>query len=96
MTLARQNNLDRADHVVLSTQTADSPAGRHVFVVQGELNNPAHLRAHMPTDVAVQTPVEQSLQRLEIANTDRQQALVQSQQQEMDNRVREGSAMRMG
>lgn len=50
----------------------------------------------MPTDVAVQTPVEQSLQRLEIANTDRQQALVQSQQQEMDNRVREGSAMRMG
>ncbi|MEQ7421221.1 hypothetical protein ABQE70_16950, partial [Xanthomonas campestris pv. campestris] len=51
---------------------------------------------HMPTDVAVQTPVEQSLQRLEIANTDRQQALVQSQQQEMDNRVREGSAMRMG
>ncbi|MCF8797325.1 XVIPCD domain-containing protein [Xanthomonas campestris] len=96
MTLARQNNLDRADHVVLSTQTADSPAGRHVFVVQGELNNPAHLRAHMPTDVAVQTPVEQSLQRLEMANTDRQQALVQSQQQEMDNRVREGSAMRMG
>lgn len=40
MTLARQNNLDRADHVVLSEQTADSPTGRHVFVVQGELNNP--------------------------------------------------------
>jgi hypothetical protein len=57
MTLARQNNLERADHVVLSQQTADSPAGRNVFVVQGELNNPAHLRAHMPTDVAVQTPV---------------------------------------
>ncbi|WP_181108841.1 Smlt3024 family type IV secretion system effector [Xanthomonas arboricola] len=96
MTLARQNNLDRADHVVLSKQTADSPAGRSVFVVQGELNNPAHLRAHMPTDVAVQTPVEQSLQRLEVASADRQQALAQSQQQEMDNRQRESASMRMG
>lgn len=96
MTLARQNNLDRADHVVLSQQTADGPAGRHVFVVQGELNNPAHLRAHMPTDVAVQTPVAQSLQQLEVASTDRQQALAQRQQQEMDNRQREGASMRMG
>lgn len=96
MTLARQNNLDRADHVVLSQQTTDSPAGRNVFVVQGELNNPAHLRAHMPTDVAVQTPVEQSLQRLEVASTDRQQALAQSQQQEADNRQRESASMRMG
>ncbi|WP_161959990.1 Smlt3024 family type IV secretion system effector [Xanthomonas arboricola] len=96
MSLARQNNLDRADHVVLSQQTADSPAGRHVFVVQGELNNPAHLRAHMPTDVAVQTPVEQSLQQLEVASTDRQQALAQGQQQEMDNRQRESASMRMG
>ncbi|PPU13175.1 hemolysin [Xanthomonas arboricola] len=96
MTLARQNNLDRADHVVLSQQTTDSPAGRNVFVVQGELNNPAHLRAHMPTDVAVQTPVEQSLQQLEVASTDRQQALAQSQQQEMDTRQRESASMRMG
>ncbi|APP77992.1 hemolysin [Xanthomonas vesicatoria ATCC 35937] len=95
MTLARQNNLDRADHVVLSEQTADSPAGRNVFVVQGELNNPAHLRAHIPTDVAVQTPVEQSLQQLEVASTDRQQALAQSQQ-EMDTRQRESASIRMG
>ncbi|SOU02924.1 Hypothetical Protein LMG19146_03004 [Xanthomonas arboricola pv. fragariae] len=96
MTLARQNNLDRADHVVLSQQTTDSPAGRNVFVVQGELNNPVHLRAHMPTDMAVQTPVEQSLQQLEVASTDRQQALAQSQQQEMDTRQRESASMRMG
>ncbi|WP_199680141.1 MULTISPECIES: XVIPCD domain-containing protein [unclassified Xanthomonas] len=96
MTLARQNNLERADHVVLSHQTANSPAGRNVFVVQGELNNPAHLRAHMPTDVAVQTPVEQSLQQLEVTSADRQQALAQRQQQEMDNRQREGASMRIG
>ncbi|KEZ95880.1 hemolysin [Xanthomonas vasicola pv. vasculorum NCPPB 895] len=95
MTLARQNNLDRADHVVLSNQTAEHPAGRTVFVVQGELNNPAHLRATMSTDVAVRTPVEQSLQQLETASVERQRALMQGQQQDMDNRVRENMSMRM-
>ncbi|QKW56407.1 XVIPCD domain-containing protein [Stenotrophomonas sp. NA06056] len=95
MALARQNNLERADHVLLSAQTADSPAGRNVFVVQGDMNDPAHLRASMPTDVAVQTPVEQSLQRLELASAERQEALSQRQQQELDNQVREHPQMRM-
>lgn len=95
MALARQNNLDRADHVLLSAQTADNPAGRNVFVVQGDINDPAHLRASMPTDVAVQTPVEQALQRLELASAERQQAVSQRQQQELDNQVREHPQMRM-
>ncbi|WP_218532956.1 hypothetical protein [Xanthomonas euvesicatoria] len=49
----------------------------------------------MPTDVAVRTPVEQSLQQLETASVERQQALAQSQQQDMDNPVRENMSMRM-
>lgn len=49
----------------------------------------------MPTDVAVRTPVEQSLQQLETASVQRQQALAQSQQQDMDNPVRENMSMRM-
>ncbi|MBV6883528.1 hypothetical protein [Xanthomonas euvesicatoria] len=49
----------------------------------------------MPTDVAVRTPVEQSLQQLETASVQRQQALAQSQQQDMDYRVRENMSMRM-
>lgn len=57
--------------------------------------NPAHLRAAMSTDVAVRTPVEQSLQQLETASVQRQQALAQSQQQDMDNPVRENMSMRM-
>lgn len=57
--------------------------------------NPAHLRAAMSTDVAVRTPVEQSLQQLETASVQRQQALAQSQQQDMDTRVRENMSMRM-
>lgn len=95
MALARQNNLDRADHVLLSAQTADNPAGRNVFVMQGDINDPAHLRASMPTDVAVQTPVEQSLQRLELVSAERQEALSQRQQQELENQVREHPQMRM-
>ncbi|OOW84627.1 hypothetical protein Xvtw_15035 [Xanthomonas campestris pv. vitiswoodrowii] len=57
---------------------------------------PAHLRAAMPTDVAVRTPVEQSLQQLETASVERQRALTQSRQQDTDNRVRETMSMRMG
>jgi hypothetical protein len=63
--LAKAHGLERIDHVVLSEQTAREPAGANVFVVQGALNNPAHLRAGMVTDVAVNTPVEQSLAKLE-------------------------------
>lgn len=97
--LARQNGLERADHVLLSQQTADSPAGRNVFVVQGNLADPAHRRASMPTDVAVQTPVEYSLQQLDVAGQERQQqALAQTQQLEQEARVRESQiqSMRMG
>ncbi|MGV8958827.1 MAG: XVIPCD domain-containing protein [Stenotrophomonas sp.] len=95
MALARQSKLDRADHVVLSAQTADSAAGRHVFVVQGDLNDPAQRRAAMPTDVAVQTPVEQSLQLLQLSRMDRELALAQTQQHEIDSRFHENPAMRM-
>ena len=96
MALARANNLDRADHVVLSAATAEHGPGRNVFVVQGDLNDPAHRRGVMPTQEAVQTPLEQSLQRLEVASADRQQALAQSQQQEVDQQARENPAIRMG
>ncbi len=96
MALARQSNLERADHIVLSVQTADSAAGRTVFVVQGDLNDPAHRRASMPTDVAVQTPVAQSLQQLEVASAERQQAAVQVLDQQQDAPARENPAVRMG
>lgn len=95
MALARHNQLERVDHVLLSAQTTDHPAGRNVFVVQGELNDPAHLRASMPTDRAVQTPVEQSLQQIEAVSLDRQQAAVQ-RQQDIDVQACESPAMRMG
>lgn len=63
--LAKQNGLDRIDHVVLSRASATSPAGENVFVVQGGLNDPAHVLAHMRTELAARTPVTESLQRLD-------------------------------
>lgn len=97
--LAKENRLERADHVVLSDATGASAAGQRVFVVQGELNDAAHLRASMATDVAVQAPAEQSLRQLANVSQEQQlQAAAVSQQAEQDAVARDSQtqAMRMG
>lgn len=97
--LAKENRLERADHVVLSDATGASTAGQRVFVVQGELNDPAHLRASMATDIAVQAPAEQSLRQLANVSQEQQlQAAAVSQQAEQDAVARDSQsqAMRMG
>ena len=86
MVLAKERGLERVDHVVLSNPVGDKGAGYYVFVVQGELDNPAHRRAAMPTAEALQTPHEETLQRLDVlleqdAVRD-QQATLQSQQEQ--------------
>lgn len=79
--LAKEHGLERIDHVMLSNQTSRAAAGATVFVVQGEPSNPAHLRASMSTDVAVTTPAEQSLAKLQELDA-RTLAQAQSQAQE--------------
>ena len=91
LVLAKNNGLDRVDHVVLSSATADQPAAHAVFVVQGELDNPAHLRASMPTQQAVKTPFEESLQQFDVV-AEEQEARVQqlaNEQQFEDQRVQQ-------
>ncbi len=78
--LAREQGLQQVDHVLVSNATAQHPAGHNVFVVQGDPANPAHLRAMMPTALAVQTPVEQSLQKLGLGV----QPPAQAEQQTLD------------
>ena len=52
--LARENGLDRIDHVLLSADNGrDVRAGQNLFVVQGRVDDPAHLRACMRTDEAL-------------------------------------------
>lgn len=84
MVLAKESGLERVDHVVLSNPVGDKGAGYYVFVVQGELDNPAHRRAAMPTAEALQTPHEETLERLDVLlerdAQQEQQASVQRQQ----------------
>lgn len=53
LVLAKNKGLDRVDHVALSNPTAHWPGAHTVFVVQGDMDNPGHLRAGMPTEEAV-------------------------------------------
>jgi hypothetical protein len=66
--LAKENGLSRIDHVVLSQDSRDLRAGENLFVVQGALNDPAHLRAHMRTGDALRKPVEETLAQLQSLN----------------------------
>ncbi|HDS1581572.1 TPA: hypothetical protein QEL15_003688 [Stenotrophomonas maltophilia] len=61
---AKESGLDRVDHVVLGNAPGDGSTQR-LFVVQGELNDPAHTRASMTAEVAARTPVEQSFAKVE-------------------------------
>jgi hypothetical protein len=77
-TLAAAHGFERVDHVALSKQGGETQAGQHVFIVQGDPNDPAHLRAHMPTEQAVSTPVEASFR--ELAQVQQRQAEIQHTQ----------------
>lgn len=90
--LAKQNGLSRVDHVMLSDRTQNSAAAENIFVVQGERNDPGHLRASMPTALAAQTPVEASLGRGE--QLAQQQLVIQNEQ--VQSQQREVSARQMG
>jgi len=61
---AKENGLEHVDHVVLGNAPSDGSAQR-LFVVQGELNDPAHVRASMTAEEAARTPVEQSFAKVE-------------------------------
>ncbi|MGO1073344.1 XVIPCD domain-containing protein [Lysobacter sp. CA199] len=76
--LAKENGLIRIDHVVLSRGGVGLSDGDNVFVVEGRLDDPAHLRAHMKTEQALQTPIETSVQRVEAVNVEN--ARLQAQQ----------------
>lgn len=81
LVLAKDNGLTRVDHVVLSGATADKSAGYNLFVVQGELGNPAHLRAALATAQAAQASVDESMKHLDVVTREQQQR-VQAQQVE--------------
>lgn len=84
-TLAASNGLERVDHVLLSVRGTETAAGERVFVVQGAPGDPAHQRAHMPTEQATSTSTEQSF--LQLAALDRHQEREQAQQLQREQDV---------
>ncbi|WP_226469571.1 XVIPCD domain-containing protein [Luteimonas panaciterrae] len=79
LALAKQNGISRVDEVAVNNRTPNLQAGELVFLVQGNRSDPAMQRESMPTAVAAQTPVNDSMQRIEVAN---QQMAQQSVRQE--------------
>ncbi|MDN8645368.1 hypothetical protein Q0S19_12925 [Stenotrophomonas indicatrix] len=68
LVLAKEQGLSHVDRVALSNATVNHPAGHTVFLIQGELSQPPYSLASMHTERAVQTPVEESMQRYEQLN----------------------------
>jgi len=100
LVLAKDNDLSRVDHVLLSNATERNPAGHMLYVVQGEPNDPAHLRASMPTEQAAMTAVADSMQQFAVASElAEQRAVAQHQQQAETERTQQetqGALQRMG
>jgi len=90
--LAKANGLTQVDHVLLSDRTAQADAAQNIFIVQGERNDPAHLRASMPTVAAAQTPADASFERAEQLS---QSAQVRAQDELQQRQVQEQSGPRM-
>lgn len=63
--LARENGVQRIDHVVLSKAIGDVRKGENVFIVQGGMAEATNRVVHMKTQEAISTPVEQSLERMQ-------------------------------
>jgi pimeloyl-ACP methyl ester carboxylesterase len=83
---AKAGGITRADHVLMSTGGDAHATSQNLFVVQGALKDPAHLRVQVSSAEAVATPVEQSFERVADQGRDqaRQQQLLPMRQHEQD------------
>lgn len=79
--VAKASGLRRVDQVVLSVDSGRARAGENIFLVQGALDDPAHLRTFAKTEAAMATPTPASDQRLEDVNRQLADAAVQVQAQ---------------
>ena len=70
--LAKESGMQRIDHVVLSRANEYVKEGENVFVVEGKLDDPAHSRAHMKTQMAVETSAAHSFRQMQTLNEGQQ------------------------
>lgn len=86
---AKQSGLERADHVVAGN---GAKSGIDIFVVQGDLQDPTHLRAQVNTEVAAKVPIEESFQKVDAINQRQTQVATLEQPQEQTRSVATRSA----
>jgi hypothetical protein len=91
--LAKQNGMERVDHVVLSEQRGNSQKAENVFLIQGQQTDPAHTRAMMKTNDAVSTPEADSYRSLEAFNQQKTQEHAQQPAMEQQQSHRRSMAM---
>lgn len=60
----------------------EAPEAEFVFLVEGDIGDPAGRRASMRTRQAVETPVEEAMQQLEAQNQEQQQLQAQQMEQQ--------------
>ncbi|MCR8714811.1 XVIPCD domain-containing protein [Stenotrophomonas indicatrix] len=91
LALSKEQQFTRVDDVLLGERRGD--AAPNLFIVQGDRNDPAHQRASLPADVAAQTPVAASFERIEQLA----QALPQrdAQRQQEEQQLAQAHAPRM-
>ncbi len=95
--LARQNGLERIDHVLLSIDNGRGVrAGESLFVVQGRADDPAHLRAMMRTDEAIARAPEKNEALLAEAREQQAQRTAAQQRELAQPEMREASARSVG
>ena len=83
---AQRAGLSRIDHVVMSDD------GSRVYAVQGDLNSPHKRMAEVPTQQAVNTPLEQSSR--EMQQLDQQQAVVRQPTHEVSQQQSQAALQR--
>ena len=74
------------DSVVASKTNPQTGQPDHVFAVQGDLHNPARLRAHLTMEAALAAPLEESRQQVNQLAVMRQQEQEQEMQQAQQRR----------
>lgn len=66
--LAKSAGMTRAEHAVVSVRGPGMEEGQNIFVVQGRLDDPAHVRVCARTSDAIRCTVEESAAHLDIVN----------------------------
>lgn len=93
--LAAEHGFTRIDHAVLSVKGEQVAAGENVFIVQGKLDDAANRVAHMKTQDAVATPVQQSISHLQGLEAARAMEQVPQPVHSLAQNGAAGPAMRM-